>query len=142
MPPSAMASKITPASWMPDCGRASRLFSIIIPVTGRLAKSGAICSPVSGEATVVGALGLGLACLITWIDGFELGCTNANHSTAPTPNSNKATLIIPNRRFLLRLSHHLQNLIKCLCGAIRTLRFLADGSKSASLITSSGSGCE
>ena len=68
MPPSAMASKTISASFKPDCGRASRLFSIMIPVTGRAATSGATVRPLKGAVAVAG-VGLGL------VEGLGVGLT-------------------------------------------------------------------
>jgi hypothetical protein len=57
-----------------------------------------------------------------------------------TPNTSKATLIRANRSFLLKPSHQRQKRMKCLCGAIKTFRFLIGFSSSASSITTSGRG--
>src|SRR6185312_1122174 len=91
MPPSAMASKTTLAWLRPACGRASVLFSIITPVTGRWLTDGSTGRPLSVEATVDGCLEAFLtAFFVGWAlaRGWEVWCVRAR----PTPEvTNKTT---------------------------------------------------
>ncbi len=71
-----MASTTTPASLKPDCGRASGLFSIMIPVTGRWFSAGSTWTPVKREGSV-----LGFSSLLVWatlVTGLTLvNCLNS-----------------------------------------------------------------
>src|SRR5580704_7492545 len=94
MPPSATASNTTPAWLRPDCGRASVLFSIITPVTGRWLTLGATGKPVSVDGTVLETdLMVKVACLIgagAWAVRVIV------RATTPPANTTTATAMIIN----------------------------------------------
>src|SRR4051812_42768429 len=59
---------------------------------------------------------------------------------APAPKINSSPAITANRWLRPRVSHQAQNLLKCLCGAIKTRRSFLGAPSSVSSITKSGAG--
>src|ERR1700722_7996662 len=94
MPPSATASNTTPAWSSPDCGRASSLFSIITPVTGRLLTLGSTGNPVKVDGTVVDTGLTGKIFTLTCLTGAGLECLGSKKVVSPAASTTTMAAII------------------------------------------------
>ena len=126
IPPSAIASKTTPASISPDCGRANTLFSIMIPVTPRLLSSGFTCTPVSMLGSVVGFKTLAFdAFLVVGASGLSLDSTITMPPAIP-PSTRIVIITVMIFCFLVRPRNHCLGFRRFFLGAFLLLLSSSD----------------